>query len=79
MIISFDIPNAKLTRILTSLEFKGYGFNPDLGTTDQQQRIAFFKSMTVDFWKETTYQSELYTAVRNAQTATTSPDLTDIK
>ena len=77
MIISFDIPNPKATRLSAALDRQGYVFDPELGTTDNQQREAFIKRKTIDFWRGWVEVSELE-AARAAATAGISVDFSDV-
>lgn len=52
MIISFDIPTDKATRLGNAMPLVGYVFNPELGTTDVQQKLAFIKRKTIAYWRE---------------------------
>jgi hypothetical protein len=76
--ITFDIPNDKVTRISNALPRHGYVFNPELGTTDAQQRLAFLKAYTIKFWVDLTHDAEKREAIETAQANTPPPDLTDI-
>jgi hypothetical protein len=63
--ITFNIPNSKAQRLSDALVSEGYVFNPDLGTTDAQQRKKFVERMTVDFWKGIVFNYERSVAIAN--------------
>lgn len=61
---TFDIPAGKLQRLSDALGVAGYVFNPALGTTQQQQRLAFFKKMTVEYWTSIVFNHERNEAIK---------------
>ena len=79
---TFTIPNATVTRISNALDKTGYIFNPNLGTTDSQQRLAYFKNYAIALWQADVFNFERQQAILNgtgaaAQVKTFVP-LTDI-
>lgn len=78
MIISFDIPNEKLTRVGDILHVHGYIFDSNLGTTDSQQKVAYLKALTIKHWKNLLEQGEGEVARAAAIAALTAADLSDI-
>jgi hypothetical protein len=64
MIFTFDIPNAKLQRISNAINMEGYKFDPTSGVTDQNQRLAFFKKMTVQYWQSIVFNYERNEAIK---------------
>lgn len=56
--ITFNIPNAKLTRLGNVLYRYGYVFDANAGTTDNQQKEAFLKQLTISKWRELTAEGE---------------------
>ncbi len=78
MIISFDVPNPKLTRIGDALPMVGYVFDPELGTTDTQQKIAFLKVKTIQYWTSMVHDCEKRQALQAAEAGVVLPDLNDI-
>jgi len=77
MILSFDIPNAKATRLGDAMPLIGYVFNPELGTTDSQQKIAFLKAKTIAYWFEIVKNYETQVA-RQAAEAGVVVDFSDV-
>ncbi len=85
MIIQFNIPNQKLQRIADVLPSFGYTFDPNLGTTDAQQKEVFLKHMTINWWKglvantekQQFIQADLQALLEKEQTYQ-EPDFTDI-
>lgn len=60
---TFTIPNATLQRISGALDKLGYVFDPTLGITDTQQRLAFFKRYTINFWQSDVFNYERQTVI----------------
>lgn len=77
MILDFNIPNAKATRLGDAMPKYGYVFDPQLGTTDAQQKIAFVKKKTIEYWREMTNNAEVEVAAK-AAAATVVTDFSDI-
>ena len=61
---TFTIPPDKLTRIGNAIVTEGYVFNPALGTTDSQQKIAFTKKITMDYWRSIVFNFERQEAIK---------------
>lgn len=61
--LTFDIPNAKASRAADALPSLGYVFDPTLGTTQQQQKMAFFRRLTIDYWTSIVFNYERSLAI----------------
>lgn len=60
---TFTIPNSQLSRISSALDNEGYIFDATLGTTDVQQRRAFFRRLTVEYWQSIVFNNERKIAI----------------
>ncbi len=49
---TFTISATQLTRISNALDIAGYKFDSTLGTTDNAQRLSFFKKLTIKYWQD---------------------------
>jgi len=77
MIISFDIPNAKATRLGDAMPLVGYIFNSELGTTDSQQKLTFLKAHTIEYWRGIVKNYET-TIATQAATQSVIVDFSDV-
>lgn len=78
MIISFDIPNPKLTRLGNVLHRFGYVFDPNAGTTDLEQKEAFLKTLTITYWRNLLAKGEYDEALDTTVAGLPDPDLSDV-
>ena len=75
MTITFTIPAGKISRISAALDFYGYVFNPALGTTDANQRMAFFRKITIENWQSLLFNFERQMAINLDASGTDSAAL----
>jgi len=62
--ITFSIPNNQLKRISDAIGgLPEYKYDPSLGTTQAQQREAFFKQMTRVHWQSIVFNYERQLAI----------------
>lgn len=68
MVITFtyDIPNAKLTRLRDAIRNDtrvGYTFDPTSGLTAQQQELAFIRRLQINQWRDIVFNYERTVAI----------------
>lgn len=63
IILQFEIPIVKAQRIDDSLPFYGYVFDPNLGTTNRQQKEEFVRRRTIDMWNADLFNYERSVAI----------------
>jgi hypothetical protein len=75
---TLTIPAGTLTRISNSLDKLGYKFDPTSALTDAQQRVAFFKSHSIQVWINDIFNYERSISSDWAQQASSFQNPTDI-
>lgn len=63
MTITFTISATKIARISAMLDSYGYVFDPTTGVTDTNQRMAFFRKITIDLWTNAVFAYERSLAI----------------
>jgi hypothetical protein len=63
--VTFDIPDEKYERIKTALDIEGYVYNPENPATDDEQRVAYLKDLTIRYWESVTFNYERQQAINN--------------